>query len=98
MNVYLLRAYAEVYCHPDAIVQAQGSGGRDYWDMSRLPLGVRLLHGFAHRFVWDGGPVQIDGTVRGGDRVAGFEVVGLAGHAAGQIGTRTAGRCHRPRA
>ena len=47
---------------------------------------MRLLHGFAHRFVWDGGPVHVDGTVREGDRLAGFEVVDLPGHAPGQIG------------
>jgi glyoxylase-like metal-dependent hydrolase (beta-lactamase superfamily II) len=81
-----LRALAEVHCHPDAVEQAQGSGGRDYWHTERLPLDVRLLHGFTHRFVWDGGPVHIDGTVREGDAVAGFEVVELAGHAPGQIG------------
>jgi hydroxyacylglutathione hydrolase len=81
-----LRAYADVHCHPDAIGQAQGSGGRDYWDLGRMPLDVRLLHRFLHRFVWDGGPVHIDGTVREGDRVADFEVVELAGHAPGQIG------------
>jgi hydroxyacylglutathione hydrolase len=81
-----LRAYAEISCHPDAVGQAHGSGGRDYWDTETLPLDVRILHGFAHRFVWDGGPVHIDGTVREGDRVAGFEVVDLSGHAPGQIG------------
>jgi hydroxyacylglutathione hydrolase len=81
-----LRAYADVLCHPDAVDQAQGSGGRDYWDMKTLPLDVRLVHGFAHRFVWDGGPVHIDGTVSEGDRLAGFEVVELAGHAPGLIG------------
>lgn len=81
-----LRAYAEVLCHPDAVEQAQGSGGRDYWRMDELPLDVRLLHGFAHRFVWDGGPVSIDGTLREGDVVAGFEVVDLPGHAPGLIG------------
>jgi glyoxylase-like metal-dependent hydrolase (beta-lactamase superfamily II) len=81
-----LRAYADVLCHPDAVEQAEGSGGRDYWHMEQLPLDVRLLHGFAHRFVWDGGPVHIDGTLREGDRVAGFEVVELAGHAPGLIG------------
>src|SRR5215210_3658926 len=81
-----LRALAPVLCHPDAVEQAQGSGGRDYWNPEQLPLDVRLLHGFTHRFVWDGGPVQIDGTVREGDVVAGFEVVELAGHAPGQIG------------
>jgi hydroxyacylglutathione hydrolase len=81
-----LRAYADVLCHPDAVEQAQGSGGRDYWHMEDLPLDVRLLHGFTHRFVWDGGPVHIDGTVREGDRLAGFEVVDLPGHAPGLIG------------
>jgi hydroxyacylglutathione hydrolase len=82
----LRAAGVPVHCHPDAVAQAQGSGGRDYWDTSRLPPDVRLLHGFAHRFVWDGGPVTIDGLVREGDRVADFEVVELAGHAPGQIG------------
>jgi glyoxylase-like metal-dependent hydrolase (beta-lactamase superfamily II) len=81
-----LRALADVYCHPDAVAQAQGSGGRDYWDTSELPLDVRLLHGFMHACVWDGGPVHIDGTVREGDRIAGFEVIDLPGHAPGQIG------------
>jgi glyoxylase-like metal-dependent hydrolase (beta-lactamase superfamily II) len=81
-----LRAYADVACHPDAVEQAQGSGGRDYWRMSELPLDVRLGHGLLHRFVWDGGPVHVDATVREGDVVAGFEVVELAGHAPGLIG------------
>jgi hydroxyacylglutathione hydrolase len=81
-----LRAHADVLCHPAAVEQAQGSGGRDYWRMDELPLDVRLLHGFAHRFMWDGGPVHIDGTVEEGDVVAGFEVVDLSGHAPGQIG------------
>lgn len=81
-----LRAYADVLCHPDAVEQAEGSGGRDYWRPETLPPDVRLLHGFSHRFVWDGGPVHIDGTVREGDRLAGFEVVDLPGHAPGLIG------------
>ena len=81
-----LRAYADVHCHPDAVEQAQGSGGRDYWRVEELPLDVRLSHGFLHRFVWDGGPVHIDGTVSEGQRVAGFEVIDLSGHAPGLIG------------
>ena len=81
-----LRAYADVLCHPDAVEQAQGSGGRDYWRPQDLSLDVRLLHGFTHRFVWDGGPVHIDGTVKQGDRLAGFEVVDFPGHAPGLIG------------
>ena len=35
---------------------------------------------------WDGGPVQIAGTVSEGDDVAGFNVVHLPGHAPGLIG------------
>jgi glyoxylase-like metal-dependent hydrolase (beta-lactamase superfamily II) len=81
-----LRAVAKVYCHPGAVEQAEGSGGRDYWRTEELPPDVRALHAFMHRFVWDGGPVRIDGTVEEGDRVAGFEVVALPGHAPGLIG------------
>ena len=81
-----LRACADVVCHPDAVEQAQGSGGRDYWHLDELPLDVRIVHGLLHRFVWDGGPVAIDGTVREGDVVAGFEVIDLPGHAPGLIG------------
>jgi hydroxyacylglutathione hydrolase len=75
-----------VRCHPDAVREAEGPGGRDYWDMSQLPPSVRAVHRFSHRFVWDGGPVKISGTVDEGDTVAGFEVVLLDGHAPGLIG------------
>jgi hydroxyacylglutathione hydrolase len=81
-----LSKVAPVQCHPDAVEQAQGSGGRDYWHMERLPTAIRYLHRFTHRFIWDGGPVTISGTVSPGEDVAGFEVVELAGHAPGQIG------------
>ena len=81
-----LRAYADVLCHPDAVAQAEGSGGRDYWRMDTLPADVRFLHRFLGSLFWDGGPVHVDGTVREGDTVAGFEVVDLAGHAPGLIG------------
>jgi hydroxyacylglutathione hydrolase len=81
-----LSALAPVVCHPDAVAEAQGSGGRSYWNMELLPPAVREVHRMLHRFVWDGGPVEISDTVREGDRVAGFEVVELAGHAPGLIG------------
>jgi hydroxyacylglutathione hydrolase len=81
-----LSALAPVVCHPDAVGEAQGAGGRTYWDMAKLPPAIRLLHRILHRWVWDGGPVQIAGTIRAGDRVAGFEVIELAGHAPGLIG------------
>lgn len=86
-----LSAIAPVVCHPDAVAEAEGSGGRSYWDLGALPLGPRLLHRFSHRFVWDGGPVKISGTVEEGDRVADFEVVELAGHAPGLIALWRAG-------
>ena len=81
-----LRACADVLCHPDAVPHAEGNGGRDYWRPQELPFDVRLLHGFSHRFVWDGGPVHCDGRVQEGDTVAGFEVIDLPGHAPGLIG------------
>lgn len=81
-----LSKIAPIQCHPDALGQAQGSGGRDYWHMERLPTAIRYMHRFTHRFIWDGGPVTISGTVSAGEDVAGFEVVELAGHAPGQIG------------
>lgn len=81
-----LSTLAPVACHPDAVAEAQGAGGRTYWRPSKLPLGIRLLHGVLHRWVWDGGPVRISSTVRPGDEIAGFEVIDLAGHAPGQIG------------
>ena len=81
-----LSGLAPVLCHADAVGQAQGSGGRDYWRMDKLPAPIRYLHRFTHRFVWDGGPVRISGTVAPGDTIAGFEVIDLAGHAPGMIG------------
>jgi glyoxylase-like metal-dependent hydrolase (beta-lactamase superfamily II) len=81
-----LSQIAPIQCHPDAVEQAQGSGGRDYWRMEELPLVVQKAHGYLHEHVWDGGPVQISGTVAEGDTVAGFEVVELSGHAPGLIG------------
>ncbi len=38
-----------------------------------------------HRYAWDGGPVEIAGTVAEGDEIAGFTVVEIPGHAPGQI-------------
>jgi glyoxylase-like metal-dependent hydrolase (beta-lactamase superfamily II) len=74
-----------VLCHPDAVAQAEGSGGRDYWRPELLPRTVRRFHGVMHH-VWDGGPVRITGTLSEGDDVAGFRVIELPGHAPGLIG------------
>jgi steroid delta-isomerase-like uncharacterized protein len=77
-----------VLCHPDEVVDAEGSGGFRYWPegLAGLPAGHRQLHRLLHRYAWDGGPVEISGTVTEGDEIAGFRVVELPGHAPGQIG------------
>jgi glyoxylase-like metal-dependent hydrolase (beta-lactamase superfamily II)/predicted ester cyclase len=77
-----------VLCHPDEVQDAEGSGGFRYWpaDLAGLPPGAKQIQKALHRFAWDGGPVQISGTVQEGDRVSGFQVVHLPGHAPGLIG------------
>ena len=77
---------APVYCHPaDREAAESPQYYRDYWDMSKLAAPVRA---FYNRImpVWDGGAINIAGTVDEGDNVAGFEVVHLPGHAPGLIG------------
>ncbi len=77
-----------VFCHADEVQDAEGSGGFRYWPegLAGLPAPLRLAHGLMHRYAWDGGPVEIAGTLAEGDDVAGFTVVHLPGHAPGQIG------------
>ena len=74
---------APVYCHPDEVEDAEGSGGFRYWDMSKLPPLARQIHQLSHDYMWDAGPVKIEGTVSEGDEIAGFRVVHLPGHAPG---------------
>jgi hydroxyacylglutathione hydrolase len=78
---------APVYCHPaEQEAAASPSPYRSYWDSSRLaPHGRAVLW---NRLLpsWDGGPVEVEGTVEEGDEVAGFRVIELPGHAPGQIG------------
>ena len=79
-----------VLCHPDEVQDAEGSGGWRYWpaDLAGLPQGSKQVQKVLHRYAWDGGPVQIAGTVSedGGDEIAGFRVIDLPGHAPGLIG------------
>ncbi len=77
-----------VLCHPDEVQDAEGSGGFRYWPdgLAGLPTPMRQFHRLLHRYAWDAGPVQISGTVREGDELAGFTVIDLPGHAPGQIG------------
>jgi glyoxylase-like metal-dependent hydrolase (beta-lactamase superfamily II)/predicted ester cyclase len=76
-----------VYCHPDEVVDAEGSGGFRYWPegLAGLPTPHRQVQRLMHRYAWDGGPVQIAGTVKEGDEVAGFRVLDIPGHAPGMI-------------
>jgi hydroxyacylglutathione hydrolase len=78
-----------VLCHPDEVQDAEGSGGWRYWpaDLAGLPPGSKQVQKVLHRYVWDGGPVQIAGTVSEaeGDEIAGFRVIDLPGHSPGLI-------------
>jgi hydroxyacylglutathione hydrolase len=77
---------APVYCHPAEREAAEAdTPWRPYWDFSKLdPHGRLLLRKLLP--VWDGGAVQIAGTVEEGEEIAGFRVVELPGHAPGLIG------------
>jgi steroid delta-isomerase-like uncharacterized protein len=76
-----------VLCHPDEVVDAEGSGGFRYWDreLRHLQFPLRQAHKLLHAKAWDGGPVTISDTIGEGEDVAGFEVVHLPGHAPGMI-------------
>ena len=76
---------APVYCHPAEKADAEADGGELYFQIDKLDLPARWLMPklLTH---WDGGPVDIAGTVDEGDDIAGFKVVHLPGHAPGLIG------------
>src|SRR5262245_11270222 len=76
-----------VLCHPDEKADAESDAWRaPYFDLSQLPVAwVRWIYPTLLRR-WDGGAVRIADTVIEGDRVAGFEVLHLPGHAPGLIG------------
>ncbi|MGZ4307583.1 MAG: ester cyclase [Solirubrobacteraceae bacterium] len=77
---------APVSCHPAEREAAESSEPlRPYWDLAKLAPHGRAIY---KRLLpaWDGGAVQIAGTVQEGDEIAGFRVVELPGHAPGLIG------------
>ena len=76
-----------VFCHPDEVADTESPASfPPYMDLSMLEVApVRLFY----RVMlprWDGGPVEIAGTVEEGETVAGFEVIHFPGHAPGLIG------------
>jgi glyoxylase-like metal-dependent hydrolase (beta-lactamase superfamily II) len=76
---------APVFCHPaDREAAESPEPYRTYWDRSKLdPHGRAVLWRLLP--TWDGGAVQIAGTVDEGDEIAGFKVIHLPGHAPGLI-------------
>jgi hydroxyacylglutathione hydrolase len=77
---------APVYCHPAEVDAARSpESNRPYFDFSKLgPHGRLILSRLLP--VWDGGAVEVAGTLSEGDEVAGFRVVELPGHAPGLLG------------
>ncbi len=75
---------APIYCHADDRADAEGDGGVHYFHLEQLAPHARLAYPGLLR-MWDGGPVEIAGTVADGDDVSGFRVVHLPGHAPGLI-------------
>ncbi len=77
---------APVFCHPAERSAAQSSSSlRHYFDLAKLAPHGRLLLGKLLP-IWDGGAVEVAGTVEEGDEIAGFRVIDLPGHAPGLIG------------
>lgn len=76
---------APVHCHADETADVAGDAGVHYFHYERLDIPARWVMPSLIRY-WDGGPVEVAGTVAEGEEVAGFEVVHLPGHAPGLIG------------
>jgi hydroxyacylglutathione hydrolase len=74
-----------VWCHPADKLDAEGDGGMHYFHLDQLDWHGRLAFPRLLPY-WDGGPVEIAGTVEEGDEVAGFRAIHLPGHAPGLIG------------
>ena len=75
-----------VLCHTDEVDDAQGDGGRRYFDLEAIPVWwTRRIYPTLLRR-WDGGPVRVADTVAEGDEIAGFRVLHFPGHAPGLIG------------
>jgi hydroxyacylglutathione hydrolase len=77
---------APVYTHAREVEAAQSpEHRRPYWDLRKLRAFARPVYPFLFR-AWDGGAVEVAGTLAEGDDIAGFRVVELPGHAPGLIG------------
>lgn len=80
------RLGAPVYCHPLERSAAESpSPYRDYWNFELLSQPARSVYPQLMK-TWNGGAIEVAGTVEEGDEVAGFKVVDLPGHSPGLIG------------
>jgi glyoxylase-like metal-dependent hydrolase (beta-lactamase superfamily II) len=78
-----------VHCHPDEAPYAEKPTWREnapYWDIDLLSSArAKWLYRHWLHDRWDGGAVEVAGTVSEGDEVCGFEVLDMPGHSPGQI-------------
>ena len=75
---------APVLCHAADREQTESDGGRHYFDLSKLRPYARPV--YPHLLdLWDGGPVEVAGTVDEGEDVSGFRAVHIPGHSPGMI-------------
>lgn len=76
-----------VYVHTAEVADATSSlSVNPYMDLSLLESATARLIYKPMLKLWDGGPVEVAGTLEEGDQVAGFEVIHFPGHAPGLIG------------
>jgi hydroxyacylglutathione hydrolase len=73
-----------VWIHAADRADAEGDGGRHYMHLERFPPLVRFTYPYLQD-MWDGGPVQVAGTIDEGEEICGFRVVHVPGHAPGQV-------------
>ena len=74
-----------VFCHEAEVAAAETVGAqRDYHEIAKLGVPARWVYPRLLDY-WDGGPVEIAGTIAEGDDVSGFRAVHMPGHAPGQI-------------
>jgi hydroxyacylglutathione hydrolase len=74
-----------VWIHAADKADAEGDAGRHYMHPERFFPVVRTVYPLLQA-KWDGGPVEVAGTIEEGEEISGFRVVHLPGHAPGQIG------------
>jgi len=74
-----------VWVHEAESADTQGDAGRHYMHLERFPPVVRQVYPWLQRN-WDGGPVEVAGTIAEGEEISGFRVIELPGHSPGQVG------------